>query len=346
MKMRSVKSRKAQGGVGIVEIMVALVVGALLIAGLSQVYTSGRMAYVLQDDMSRLQENGRFAFQVLSREARVAGYFGCRRNIDITNVLRSSNQVENFLFNFNEPVQGFEAAGAGWTPALPNGVAGLNPAAGSDILVLRSAASSQISVVAPFRIGPSQNSANTQVSAPHDLRPDDIVLISDCNTATVFQITNTQGNNVVVHNSGGSVSPGNSTTNLGAFDDGSHVSRVTSTIFYIAPGTGGRPALFRRSNIRPAEELADGVERMTVRYGVDRNGDGIVDEYARASRVQNQGWWGNVASVRISLLLSGARDNLIDEPQVLRFDDDLIEPGDRRLRHVMTTTVSLRNRTR
>jgi type IV pilus assembly protein PilW len=70
--------QRRQAGIGLVEIMVALVVSSLLIGGLIQIFSSNKQAYVLQDEMSRLQENGRFAFHFLMKDLRMAGYFGCR----------------------------------------------------------------------------------------------------------------------------------------------------------------------------------------------------------------------------------------------------------------------------
>ena len=57
-----------QTGIGLVEIMVALVVSSLLIGGLIQIFSSNKQAYILQDEMSRLQESGRFAFHFLMKD--------------------------------------------------------------------------------------------------------------------------------------------------------------------------------------------------------------------------------------------------------------------------------------
>ena len=55
-----------QSGLTLVEIMVALVVGAVLLTGVAQIYAGSKATYRLQDSLARLQENGRFALSFLT----------------------------------------------------------------------------------------------------------------------------------------------------------------------------------------------------------------------------------------------------------------------------------------
>ncbi len=63
-----------QLGLGLVELMVALVVSTFLLGGLIQIFIASKMSYRMLDGYSRLQENGRFAVDVLSKNIRLAGY--------------------------------------------------------------------------------------------------------------------------------------------------------------------------------------------------------------------------------------------------------------------------------
>ncbi len=63
-----------QGGISLVEIMVALLLSLFLMGGVIQVYLSSKQTYRAQEGYSRLQENGRFALELLSRQIRMAGY--------------------------------------------------------------------------------------------------------------------------------------------------------------------------------------------------------------------------------------------------------------------------------
>lgn len=66
--------RRQQLGLSLVELMVALVLGLVLMTGIIQVFLSSRQTYTTNEAMARMQENGRFALEFISRSARLAGY--------------------------------------------------------------------------------------------------------------------------------------------------------------------------------------------------------------------------------------------------------------------------------
>lgn len=75
MNLLSLKSmHKRQKGLSLVELMVALLVSSLLISGMVAMFLSGRASFLTQEQMGRLQENGRFAFSLMSREIQESGY--------------------------------------------------------------------------------------------------------------------------------------------------------------------------------------------------------------------------------------------------------------------------------
>ena len=63
-----------QQGYTLVELMISVVIGLFIIAGVFQIYLSSRAASNLQDRMSNVQENGRFALFFLQRSIRKAGF--------------------------------------------------------------------------------------------------------------------------------------------------------------------------------------------------------------------------------------------------------------------------------
>jgi type IV pilus assembly protein PilW len=63
-----------QLGMSLIELMISLVVGLFIIAGVAQVFLGGRAAYNLQQNIGDLQENGRFALYFLQRDIRMAGF--------------------------------------------------------------------------------------------------------------------------------------------------------------------------------------------------------------------------------------------------------------------------------
>jgi type IV pilus assembly protein PilW len=67
---------RQRGAVGLAlpELMVALAIGVLLILAASTLLMLTRSTYLITDDRARIEESGRFALDILSREIRQAGY--------------------------------------------------------------------------------------------------------------------------------------------------------------------------------------------------------------------------------------------------------------------------------
>lgn len=71
------RSRRRSFGFGLVEIMVALVLGLVLMLGILQVFTSTRQTALVQDASAVLQEDARYVLTRITQELRMAGMFGC-----------------------------------------------------------------------------------------------------------------------------------------------------------------------------------------------------------------------------------------------------------------------------
>ncbi len=64
-------------GITLIELMVALAIGSVLVMGLVEVFAASRVSYQLSTGLARVQENGRFAMDFLTRDLRMAGHLGC-----------------------------------------------------------------------------------------------------------------------------------------------------------------------------------------------------------------------------------------------------------------------------
>lgn len=74
MGLQRTGKHPGQRGFTLVEILVSLVIGLFLTAGLIQLLLGNRQTYRVLDNLSELQENGRFAMDMLSRHIRMAGF--------------------------------------------------------------------------------------------------------------------------------------------------------------------------------------------------------------------------------------------------------------------------------
>ncbi len=62
-------------GVSLVELMVSMVLGLLLMLGIVRVYLDSKVNYTADEEVARVQENGRFALNLLKRELTLAGFY-------------------------------------------------------------------------------------------------------------------------------------------------------------------------------------------------------------------------------------------------------------------------------
>lgn len=97
--LQSIPQPTRQQGLSLIEIMVAMALSLILLAGVSQIFLSSKTSYNLQDGLGRLQENARFALDILSHSISLTAYSGTLSPLD--NALDSTNSKENFSPNPN-----------------------------------------------------------------------------------------------------------------------------------------------------------------------------------------------------------------------------------------------------
>lgn len=332
--------RRAQAGASLIEVMISTVLALLITAALFQVYVSSKQTYRLQEALIRRQENLRYATLVLTRDLRSAEYRGCLT--DAGQIRNTLNDADAFLYDFDRHVQGFEGVDSSWSPSLDPSLGSVLP--GTDVLTLRKT----FEPVAYITQAMPETAADLKVQEDLDPPPfaqsGDIVLISDCGGAAVFQITQyTARSGNIVHNTGNTgVRPGNATKDLGRrYGDGAEIMRV-GTVSYLIRDGGAGPALWRHpGGTGTASELIEGIENMQVLYGEDTDGDRTPERYVHAHEVSD---WKRVTAVRVALLAVAPME-VLDRPSPRTYTllDTVVGPfGDRRLRHVITFTVTLR----
>ncbi len=348
---------RRQHGISMVEIMISITLSLILTAGLIQILVNNKQNYRIQDALSRLQENGRYAIDIITRDVRQAGFPGCmgrRINDEMVNTLNNNtlNNNTDHAWNFTIPIQGFDATVPPstsekdvtfWMPNLPlNGTDGSisNPLGGRDVLTIRHSVGDPIRVQNhPSASGP------VQVSLNNGLSEGDVVMASNCRGAAVFQITsanpNASGN---LEHVGGS-NPGNAPDNNlhNTFDSKSEVVRAETVTYYIRTGSNGSPSLYRKVEADPAQELIEDVQDMVVRYGRDTNDDGVADDYVTANTIGAAANWAavRIVSAEIRLLLRTGDDNLNATAQSYPFNG--VNYNDRRLYKEFTATIAVRN---
>lgn len=370
--MNTLHSRHAskEHGFSVIELMVAMTISLILLAGVIQVFVANKQTYRLNDGVSQVQENGRFAEAFIGQEVRSAGFLGCANtstvafynDVDPTKYsgsmdpfttfsgvggLKGHDNVTTSLPSTNDLVK----MGITVTADLASGSTG-DLLAGTDAIEIKKAGVCDGGNVVFTGLGSTfryNDTANIKIedAAACGLQQDSIVLVTDCATADMFAITNNPLNagadfNTLAHASGNNLSSRLS----GFYGPGSQVYNLYGAVLYIGKGASGEPALFRRrlntiSTGYVTEELVEGVENMQITYGQDTDGNHTPDYYVVASSVTD---WDKVIAARITLLLRSSDNNITQASQTYSYNGATVTASDRRLRRVFTTTIALRNR--
>lgn len=318
---RHVRTRRRSGGLTLIEVMVALVVGLILSAGAIQIFISSKKTFQTTDAVSRIQENGRYALNFLSKDVRTAGFWGCAQDIEMTNHVNDSSGA---LDLGGPPLIGTEG--------------GSDP----DSLTIRSASQDRRRSVTQAM---PNTSANLFLTVTNGIQEGDVMIITDCEAADAFMVTNNNASNDnLAHNTGVTVgSLTNASKNFSRkYDTSATAYAARQKTYEIGTTSEGESALVRTVNGN-SEVLVAGVQDMQLTYGLDNNNDETVDVYVQANDV---GSWEDVLAVRMALLLRSRDDYVVDTKQTYYFPgpNDATTASDRRLYQGFNATVTVRNR--
>lgn len=365
---------RRQRGFSLVELLVALAISGILMAGVIQVFSGSKQTDRLAMAMARVQENGRFAIDILNEELQHVGYMGCLnpnafvvanddKNPTIypaaSRVIQASNYPlfrPNTTFNppdvTNNIVRGLNDFAAGTADIdFNNGSVSVNanPLEGTDALFSMRASSGGVIL---------QNNAG--FSGPLTIQDNQfgfqtgqIALITNCTGANVFAITgiSTAAPWTMEHNIGATNITDTFSTQ---YEAGSEIRRLVFNTYYVRNNPLGIPSLYRNNVYVGETEMIQGVESLQVLYGhYDPNGTAsLTDDRIRwvdADTIDTTASleWREVVSVRLALLMRD-EDNVLPQSGPNSFDllGTNVTPlaNDRRIRKVFTTTAKIRNR--
>lgn len=300
------KSRICRG-FSLVELMIAMVLGLVIIGGAVSMFLANKQTYRTTENLSRVGENVRMAFELMARDVREAGATSCGNSTRVANVVNGGG---NWWADWGNAVRGYD--GAEDDPAVTEGAANGNRVVGTDSIQILGIDDEALSIDVH-----NPTSAQFKLNEPSSsLTAGDIVIACDPDHAAIFQITNYNNNVTLVHNTG-TGKPGNCSKGLGfptecttngnpyTFGKNSQLAKLSATDWYVGNNgraqTGGRSLYRMRLNTEngepktTAEEMVDGVRDMQISYL--RRG---ATQYVPASGLTTADW-ANVIAVRIAI---------------------------------------------
>ncbi|MFV2055367.1 MAG: PilW family protein [Thiohalomonadales bacterium] len=359
----------SQLGLSMVELMVAITIGSILSAGVVQIFISNKRAYQVSDSLGELQENGRSALTRMNHSIMMADHWGSMTTADVATefdnnaaaiiagitakggcggawALQTSTNGGNTTVN---SIQGYEGAGDISTieaaeATLPVGCI-TDYVAGSDIIVVRYADSSQL-----IPNSSVQNAANPNYAQTVFIRGG---ITSNAKVLTPL---------TTVALGGGIPNP--ATPN----PDGVYNYPLAIELYYLKTCsetdvngcTNTKPSLARlRLSSETAtppqvveEIVAENIEQMQFLYGVDIDNDGFLDQYNSAfdiNEFQNDPIdWNRVISVHVSFIArSDTKEPDYKDANSYQLTDLKYTPADNEYRRKRyDQVIQIRNRTR
>lgn len=307
---------RAAAGFSLVELMLAMSLGLIVMAGLVRLFVGSKQTYALLHDQARLQESGRYALAFMGRSARGAGYLGCNARPErFVNTLNGA-LAGLFELNLGRALDAFDS-GAGASLEAFAHAAGIDPGqvvAGTDIVAFRRVEAPLHRVVAPVESG---DSPVVEVGREFNLEADDFVLVGDCEQTSLFRITQVipgAGQATLRHDTGaGAYENSAAKTLTGAGKQygpagragAATVGRVLTETYFIAPGRGVNRrgersrSLWRRAGTGTPAELVEGILDLQVSFGVDTQPADGIDRGSRHVRPRDVPPGGVIRAVHV-----------------------------------------------
>jgi type IV pilus assembly protein PilW len=322
-------------GFSLVELMVALVITLILLAGIGQIFLSSKKSFTIQDSLARIQENGRFAMETLAQDLRRVGYWGGNAEVEkiFDNTpagVSNGNQIaeedgsctnNNFARMLTHKVFGKDDNRTSYD-CLPSSTHV------GDILTVRYAA--------PWLVGGTTTPAFS----------DNMIYMRSSLFRGALFLGSAEASNPV---------PGTIRT-----------AELVARAYFIHPSlnsvankcasSDSVPSLYRLTLDRStggltSEEVAYGVENFQVQYGLDTDAvaDNSVDQYVDAM-APTDSRWDQVIAVRLWLLVraecpeTGFTNTNTYVMGNQNFTPTDINPNDAYRRQLYTSTIMLRNR--
>lgn len=276
-------------GFSLLELLLAIVLASIITVVIYQVYLSCKSVYANVKTNSELQENIRFAANILSHEIGTAGFAGCPKliNIEKANLTDLTGQD----FTYADSLRGYKSSASSLPSYLKNAMPN------TDVIVIKKAGFDQVYVTGNKDV----KSGDTAIQVQHNpaTTTNRLLLISDCENADLFEAKN--------YDSGVNINLKSDYIHHNYKVMNATVSLYAEEAFFIGKRTEnddkGNPVygLYKITNGGNQEELVENIISMSIKYGVDINADSKVDKYFSADEIDNLAAWENVKSVVITL---------------------------------------------
>lgn len=318
------KGFKLQVGLSLIELMVGLFLSALLLFGVLQIFDGNRRTYILQDSFSQVQESGRIAIDMLSRELRNAAFDGCGGQASLFNHYSASfhfsqngingknNVGENEIIGGKEVMLGTDVLTVSGAVDACDGRGRVLSAAGDQIRLQGTCSLTK----------PSQGGSYLR----------ELIMLANCRNNDITSITAVKGSTLTTAHSFGP----------STYGEESRIYQPFVRSYFIHKDINGNIGLYMSENSFNAQELVPNVEDLQLSFGRDTGITGVVNLWGAASNGSND----KVVAVRVQLVVAAMEASNAKLFEYTRLNEISLTKAakDGRLRKEYRALTKLRNR--
>jgi type IV pilus assembly protein PilW len=314
---------KRQKGFSLLELLCAVVIGLICLTVVVEVFFNFRQTYLIGNAFAEVQENARFAADVLKADIELAGFVGCRK---FSSVLSVANDGVLAADNIE-----FDNTFFVYVAALPSFIK-YHSKAGTDVILVRHMSAA----VAQLKSDSNMDELIVNNTSPRFKKNEDII-IADCKQVLLTQLkaaykyTNYQRLITAKPLSR-------------QFYAGVDVGKIVTSAFLILP-TGRKnaygdeiDALYQIDGKGKRSELVEGVINMKV-VCFELNEAGFL----AAKQPDKVISWHNVRSIQIDLLLRSHKQ-ILSSPKPYYFNGQQYQTTDKYLYKEFKLYISLQER--
>lgn len=304
---------RSSNGFSLIELMISVALGVALLAGVIQIFDSNKQSSRLQHAFVEVQEAGRIAADLLSRDIRMADYWGCT---DTDNILDHLNHDDPH-YDEVEDIEGAVGLNARIAAANEAEIGGRKPLLNTNILTLRgSRSASDVRVQEP--VMPSNAAViHLAPTTTTDIDQWEVVLITDCTGGDRFSNSNdlsgASTSNASTLNLGHAASGNtghdgiqNATKiNSRAYDASAQILLPFSVTYFIAENDNATNSLYRLNGGPDGEleELVRNIDDMQFIFAEDTNDNQSVNRFNPVADVLS---FDDVLSIRTTFSVSSS----------------------------------------
>ena len=331
----AVNHRHRQLGMTLPELMIGLLLGVLILMGLTSLFVQSKRSFKQDDLIARMQEDARFAMGELRHDVGMAGFWANLLDGTIISEIGTIAAAAGANASLYDYSRALTVVDNGSSADKLLGQTLDDMVDKTDAIAIAKVAGVAAATAVADASG-STTDANVKAARDDLLADNGNIAYLQTNCVVGVMTTATDAPNTAA-----------ATVVPAEYSYWQYDPEIYWVRDYALTAGDGIPTLCRKYLLNGAittEAVAQGVEDMQIEYGIDNSGDGYADQYVAGPSTDQMD---KVISARIYLLMRSVEPDInYTNDHSYAFSNSAIAPdapGDNYYRRVFTTTVKVRN---